>query len=50
MTVASWIALGALALTLFIHTSALFYWGGSIRQMLRDHERRLSNLEEGSGV
>jgi hypothetical protein len=26
-------------------TAALFYWGGGVRQMLRDHERRLASLE-----
>lgn len=40
------IGLGALVLTLFVHTGALFYWGGAVRQMLRDHERRLSALED----
>jgi len=31
---------------LLAQTGALFYWGGQVRQMLRDHERRISNLEE----
>jgi hypothetical protein len=26
-------------------TGALFYWGGALHQMLKDHERRLSRLE-----
>jgi len=37
------IGLGA---TLMLHTGALFYWGGSVRQMLREHERRITRLEE----
>lgn len=32
--------------TLLTHTGALFYWGGSVRQLLRDHERRITRLEE----
>jgi hypothetical protein len=32
--------------TLIVHTGALFYWGGAVRQMLRDHDRRITNLEE----
>jgi hypothetical protein len=35
----------ALLLALLAHTGALFYWGGGVRQMLRDHERRLGKLE-----
>ena len=36
-----------LALAVLMQTAALFYWGGAVRQMLRDHERRLTHLEEG---
>lgn len=32
--------------TLLAHTGALFYWGGSVRQLLRDHDRRITRLEE----
>jgi hypothetical protein len=30
---------------ILVHTGALFYWGGAVKQMLRDHERRLGKLE-----
>ena len=46
MTTQAWLAMLALGVTLVVHTSALFYWGGSVRQMLRDHERRIGRLEE----
>ena len=39
------VAIAALIVSLLVHTGALFYWGGSIKQMLRDHERRLNKLE-----
>ncbi len=39
------LGLAAIIVTLVVHTGALFYWGGSVRQMLRDHERRIGNLE-----
>jgi hypothetical protein len=32
-------------LAIIVQTGALFYWGGSVRQMLKDHERRISKLE-----
>lgn len=35
----------ALMLTLLVHTGALFYWGGTVAQMLKDHNRRLEALE-----
>lgn len=39
------VAMIGLGLALFVNTSALFYWGGRVTQMLRDHERRITNLE-----
>ncbi len=48
MTPAAIIGLVALGVTLILNTGALFYWGGSVRQMLRDHERRITRLEEPS--
>jgi len=39
------IAAVALIVTLLVQTGALFYWGGGVRQMLRDHERRITKLE-----
>lgn len=39
-------AVYALFVALVVHTGALFYWGGSVRQMLREHERRLGLLEQ----
>lgn len=35
----------ALIVTLTLHTGALFYWGGGIRQMLKDHDGRIRRLE-----
>lgn len=40
------VALVALVVTLVVHTGALFYWGGGVRQMLKEHERRITRLEE----
>lgn len=40
------IGLGALIVTLLAHTAALFYWGGGVRQILRDHERRIGVVEK----
>ena len=40
-----WLAIVALIITLLSHTAALFYWGGKIAQMLRDHERRLEDQD-----
>jgi len=37
--------IAALILTLLVHTGALFYWGGTVKQMLRDHDKRIENLE-----
>lgn len=39
------IGLAALVLSLIVNTGALFYWGGSMRQIVKDHDRRLSRLE-----
>ncbi len=39
------IALVAVGSLILAQTGALFYWGGGVRQMLRDHERRISHLE-----
>ena len=39
------VALGGFIAMLVIHTSALFYWGGSITRAVKDHDRRLSRLE-----
>lgn len=47
MTTTEGIAMAALVVTLVLHTSALFYWGGRVSQMLRDHDRRLTTLEGG---
>ena len=38
-------AVVGLVVALIIHTGALFYWGGSVRQMLSDHDRRIMDLE-----
>lgn len=46
MTLAELATVGAVIVALLVHTGALFYWGGAVRQMLRDHERRLAQLEE----
>lgn len=40
----------ALVLALVVNSGALFYWGGSMRQMMRDHERRITNLEKLEGI
>lgn len=34
-----------LLLGMMIQTAALFFWGGQVHQMLRDHDRRLTRLE-----
>lgn len=34
-----------LGITLVVNTSALFYWGGAVKQMLRDHDVRIKRLE-----
>lgn len=47
-TVPALVAAAAVIVTVLSQTAALFYWGGGIRQMLRDHERRIARLEEGS--
>lgn len=39
------IALASVGLTLLVHTAALFYWGGAVRQIIREHERRIAALE-----
>jgi hypothetical protein len=36
----------ALMVMLVLNTGALFYWGGAVRQMLKDHERRITRLED----
>lgn len=33
-------------LLLLIQTGGLFYWGGGIRQILKDHERRIGEGED----
>jgi len=37
--------IAALILTLLVHTGALFYWGGTVKQMLRDHDKKIEDLE-----
>jgi hypothetical protein len=39
------VVLASVVVGLVAQTGALFYWGGSVRQMLRDHERRLNQLD-----
>jgi len=39
------VALGGFILVLVVHTGALFYWGGTITRAIKDHDRRLSDLE-----
>jgi hypothetical protein len=39
------IAVVGVLLGLLAQTGALFYWGGGVRQLLRDHERRLNALD-----
>ena len=39
------LALAGFILVLVIHTGALFYWGGSVTRAIKDHDRRLSDLE-----
>lgn len=46
MTSQAWIGLAVVVVTLLVHTGALFYWGGGVRQILRDHERRISKTEQ----
>lgn len=46
MTLPVVIGLAALIVTLLAHTAALFYWGGGVRQILRDHERRIVVVEK----
>lgn len=41
-----WPAVAALIMTLIINTAALFYWGGGVRQVLKEHERRIGKLED----
>lgn len=36
----------AVIVTLVLHTGALFYWGGGIRQMLKEHDRRIEKAEQ----
>lgn len=45
MSQAEVVGLIGLGATFLLHTSALFYWGGRVTQMLRDHERRISRME-----
>jgi len=37
------VVVGVMALV--AQTGAFFYWGGQVRQMLREHERRISDSE-----
>lgn len=46
MTPGEWIALGALCGTLLWHSMMLFRWSGRLEQVLKDHERRITKLEE----
>ncbi|HEY6177380.1 MAG TPA: hypothetical protein VIX73_23145 [Kofleriaceae bacterium] len=39
------VAAVAAVVTLVVNTGALFYWGGGVRQILREHERRITKLE-----
>ena len=36
----------AIVLGLVVQTGALSYWAGQVRQILKDHERRIESLEE----
>jgi hypothetical protein len=33
-------------IAILVQTGALFYWGGGVRQILKDHERRIGGLEK----
>ena len=33
-------------LALVAQTGALFFWGGRVHQMLKDHSRRIGKLED----
>lgn len=33
-------------LAILAQTAGLFYWGGKVYEMLRDHDRRITDLEE----
>lgn len=37
------VSLIGIAITLVIHTGAFFYWGGQVRQLLREHDRRIGD-------
>jgi hypothetical protein len=36
------VAIIAVSVALLTQAGAMLYWGGQVRQMLRDHERRLT--------
>jgi hypothetical protein len=35
-----------IVLAILAQTAGLFYWAGQVRQMLKDHSRRIGELEE----
>ena len=37
------VAVVAVSVALLTQAGAMLYWGGQVRQMLRDHERRLTD-------
>lgn len=46
LTINAAVAIAGFLIILLAQTGAMFYWGGSVRQMLRDHERRITKLED----
>ncbi len=38
--------LGLIALAILAQTAGLFFWGGKVQQILKDHERRLRDQEK----
>jgi len=40
------IGLGVFIAGIVAQTGMLFYWGGSITQICKDHERRLNKIEK----
>jgi hypothetical protein len=46
MMTATLLSIIGVGMGLVVQTGALFYWAGTVRQMLRDHERRITLLED----
>lgn len=40
----------ALVIALLLNSGGMFYWGGAVRTMLREQDRRILNLEKKVGI